>query len=134
TIGATILLTTVAATGLLLATNFSFTNFYENFATVISARFAALRAIPDRFRLWRLARRERREQWLTLKRQARTGGEAVANPETAAATTEIRSTNDELNHAFASFTAETGAPPKTMSAVAGAATASAKRAGWSTRG
>src|SRR5204863_7161860 len=102
------------ATGLLLATNFSFTSFYENFATVISARFAALRAIPDRFRLWRLARRERREQWLTLKRQAKTGGEVVANPVASetAATTEIRSSNDELNQAFASFTAETGAPPK----------------------
>jgi S-DNA-T family DNA segregation ATPase FtsK/SpoIIIE len=136
TIGATILLAAVAATGLLLATNFSFTNFYENFATVISARFAALRAIPDRFRLWRIARRERREQWLTLKRQTQTGGEAGANPvasETAAGTTEIRSTNDELNQAFASFTAETGAPPKTMSAAAGAATAPVKR-GWSTRG
>jgi S-DNA-T family DNA segregation ATPase FtsK/SpoIIIE len=136
TVGATILLAAVAATGLLLATNFSFTNFYENFAIIISARFAALRAIPDRFRLWRLAGREKRAQRLTLKRQARTEAEGVANPvasETAAATTEIRSTNDELNQAFASFTAETGASPKTMSAAAGAATAPVKRAGWATR-
>src|SRR5436190_16427398 len=60
TIGATILLAAVAATGLLLATNFSFANFYENFASAISVRLVALRAIPERFRLWRLARRERR--------------------------------------------------------------------------
>src|SRR5205814_9532939 len=108
-------------------TNFSFTNFYENFAMVISARFAALRAIPDRFRLWRLARRERREQWLTLKGQARTGGEVIANPNASetAATTEIRSTNDELNQAFASFSALSTAPPKPMSARAGAAPAPA---------
>src|ERR1044071_1973800 len=36
TIGAVILLTAVTATGLLLATNFSFANFYESFLSVIS--------------------------------------------------------------------------------------------------
>ena len=77
TIGATILLIAVAATGLLLATNFSFSTFYENFAAVISLRLAALRAIPDRFRLWRLARRERREQWLALKRQGTAGSDVA---------------------------------------------------------
>lgn len=135
TIGAAILLTAVAATGLLLATNFSFANFYENFLGVISVRLAALREIPERFRLWRLARRERREQWLTLKRQAKAGDVAgtVVEAKAGAATTEIRSSNDELDQAFASFTAEATAPPKTMSAAAGAATAPAKR-GWSTRG
>jgi S-DNA-T family DNA segregation ATPase FtsK/SpoIIIE len=131
TIGATILLVAVAATGLLLATNFSFANFYENFAGVVSVRMAALRAIPERFRLWRLARRERREQWLTLKRQAQAGDDVAGT--IVAAKTEIRSTNDELDQAFASFTATAAAPPKTMSAAAGAATAPVKRAG-STRG
>jgi hypothetical protein len=48
TIGATILLAAIAVTGILLATNFSFANFYENFA--VSERFAALRSIPERFR------------------------------------------------------------------------------------
>jgi S-DNA-T family DNA segregation ATPase FtsK/SpoIIIE len=48
TIGATILLAAIAVTGILLATNFSFANFYENFA--VSERFSALRAIPERFR------------------------------------------------------------------------------------
>jgi S-DNA-T family DNA segregation ATPase FtsK/SpoIIIE len=136
TIGATILLVAVAATGLLLATNFSFANFYENFGALIGDRLAALRAIPERFRLWRLARRERRAQWLTLKRQANAGGDVagtMVEATTAEAKTEIRSTNDELNQAFASFTAETGAA-KTMSAAAGAATAPVKRAGGSTKG
>jgi DNA segregation ATPase FtsK/SpoIIIE, S-DNA-T family len=136
TIGAAILLIAVAATGLLLATNFSFANFYENFLGVISIRLAALREIPEKFRLWRLARRERREQWLTLKRQARAGGDVagtVVEAKAAESATEIRSSNNELDQAFASFTSEATAPPKTMSAAAGAATAPAKR-GWSTRG
>jgi S-DNA-T family DNA segregation ATPase FtsK/SpoIIIE len=136
TIGATILLVAVAATGLLLATNFSFANFYENFAAILSVRLATLRAIPERFRLWRLARRERREQWLALKRQAKAGDEVAGTTldATAQNTTEIRSTNDELDQAFASFTGSSTAPPKTMSAAAGAATAPAKRGGFSTRG
>ncbi len=134
TIGATILLAAVAATGLLLATNFSFTNFYENFASTISARLVALREIPDRFRLWRLARREKREQWRALKLQAKAGGEtANVVSTTAEGTTEIRSNNEELDQAFASFTASATAPPKTMSAAAGAAAAPTKR-GSSTRG
>src|SRR6266403_1977325 len=44
-IGATILLVAIAATGLLLATNFSFANFYETLARTIGDRFAALRLI-----------------------------------------------------------------------------------------
>src|SRR5436189_1839649 len=87
TIGATILLTTVAATGLLLATNFSFANFYERFATVMAERFAALRALPDRFRLWRLARAERRQQHLQLK-LGQAAVESAAKPAVAEATTE----------------------------------------------
>ncbi|HYW72957.1 MAG TPA: DNA translocase FtsK [Pyrinomonadaceae bacterium] len=136
TIGAAILLAAIAATGLLLATNFSFANFYETIAAAIGARLSALRAIPEKFRLWRMARRERREQWLTLKREAKAANDltakAVESPGAESAT-EIRSTNEELDQAFASFTAATSAPPKTMSAAAGAATAPAKRGG-STRG
>jgi len=133
TVGATILLAAVAATGLLLATNFSFANFYENFASLISVRLVALRAIPERFRLWRLARRERRAEWRALKLQAKAGSETAVFDAKAEATTEIRSNNEELDQAFATFTGATTAPPKTMSAAAGAATAPTKR-GWATRG
>ena len=135
TIGATILLAAIAATGLLLATNFSFANFYENFADGVGSRLNLMRALPERFRLWRLARRERREQWRTLKRDAKANELPVSPVEAQAveSVTAIRSTNDELDQAFASFTASTTAPPKTMSAAAGAGTAPAKR-GWSTRG
>jgi S-DNA-T family DNA segregation ATPase FtsK/SpoIIIE len=46
TVGATILLAAIAATGLLLATNFSFALFYENLTLTLGERFAALRLIP----------------------------------------------------------------------------------------
>src|SRR3989440_4790323 len=48
TIGATILLVAIAATGLLLATNFSFANFYETFATTMGYRLVAHVAIPHK--------------------------------------------------------------------------------------
>jgi S-DNA-T family DNA segregation ATPase FtsK/SpoIIIE len=131
TIGATILLAAIAVTGILLATNFSFANFYENFA--VSDRFAVLRSIPERFRAWRQARREKRLQRIALKQQA---ADAVAantiEINQGDAPAEIRSSNPELVQAFESFTAATG-PTKAMSAAAGAATAPAKR-GVSIRG
>src|SRR6267378_7098157 len=71
TIGATILLAAIAATGVLLATNFSFATFYENFTEAIARRFAALRLIPEKFRAWRQARRERRQRRLETRRLAR---------------------------------------------------------------
>lgn len=131
TIGATILLAAIAVTGVLLATNFSFANFYENFAA--SDRFAVLRSIPERFRAWRKARRERRLQQIELKKQAAASVAATSNSieiSQGEATTEIRSSNHELAQAFESFTAATAAP-KAMSAAVGAAPA--KRAEWATR-
>jgi len=138
TIGATILLAAVAATGLLLATNFSFTNFYQRLATAFGNRVAALRRIPQRFHAWRLARRAKRAEWATLKLQEKAAAEseaASAGELTGAEPrTQIRSSDTELAEAFASFTAATTAPAKTMSAAAGAATAPPKRAAWTTRG
>src|SRR5947207_11667720 len=136
TIGATILLVAIAATGLLLATNFSFANFYETFGATMGDRFVALRSIPERFRAWRQARREKRQQRIELKRQAKGSAGSTANAigiTQAEGGTEIRSSNPELAEAFRSFSAATTSPPKTMSAAAGVATAPMKRAG-STRG
>src|ERR671913_284457 len=53
-VGATILLVAIAATGLLLATNFSFVRLYEVIANAISSRFAFVGKIPERFKAWRL--------------------------------------------------------------------------------
>jgi len=128
TIGATILLVAIAATGLLLATNFSFADFYGSFATTMGDRFAAFRAIPERFRAWRQGRRERRQHRIDLK-QAKTEAGSSIQMAPADGGTEIRSSNPELAEAFASFSATTAAPAKTMSAAAGVATAPVKRGG-----
>jgi DNA segregation ATPase FtsK/SpoIIIE, S-DNA-T family len=71
TVGATVILVATAATGLLLATNFSFIGFYEKLVAAISDRFAFLRTAPTRFRAWRQTRREvkrlRKEKKLALQ-------------------------------------------------------------------
>src|SRR5204863_2877307 len=58
TVGATVVLVAIAATGLLLATNISFVHLYELLANSIGTRFAFVGAIPDRYRAWRETRRE----------------------------------------------------------------------------
>jgi len=70
-VGATVLLIAIAASGLLLATNFSFIRFYEVTSTAVATRFSFVGAIPNRFRAWRQARREQvalqKEKKLALK-------------------------------------------------------------------
>ncbi len=71
TLGATVLLVAIAATGLLLATNFSFIRLYEGIVAAMGNRFAFVGKIAERFRAWRQARREqvrlRKETKLALK-------------------------------------------------------------------
>ncbi|MFN2492490.1 MAG: DNA translocase FtsK [Pyrinomonadaceae bacterium] len=73
TVGATVLLVALAATGLLLATNFSFITFYQKIARLISERFSFVTTLPDKARAWREARRERsrvlKERRETFKRE-----------------------------------------------------------------
>src|SRR5689334_13806718 len=57
-IGATVLLVAIAATGLLLATNFSFIRLYEIAVNAIATRFAFVGKLPERFRAWRQTRHE----------------------------------------------------------------------------
>ncbi len=144
TIGATILLAAIAATGILLATNFSFAQFYERIAFALANRFAALRSLPERFRAWRHARRAARQKLRETRRLAK--AEAVhasdikaaevefADVQTEAGSTEIRSADGDVAEAFASFTAATASGQSSMTAAAGAATAPARKSSWSTRG
>jgi S-DNA-T family DNA segregation ATPase FtsK/SpoIIIE len=71
TVGATVLLIAIAATGLILATNFSFIEFCKMIAAVIGDRFSFVPEIPARFRAWRESRqaraRLRKEQRELLK-------------------------------------------------------------------
>jgi len=70
-VGAAVLLVAIAASGLLLATNFSFVRLYELIAKALGSRFAFVGQLPDRFKAWRQFRREqaalRKEQKLALK-------------------------------------------------------------------
>jgi S-DNA-T family DNA segregation ATPase FtsK/SpoIIIE len=70
-IGATVILVAVAATGVLLATNFSFVRFYEVTSEAIATRFAFVGALPERLRAWRQRRAEnaalKKEKKLALK-------------------------------------------------------------------
>lgn len=60
TVGATVLLIAIAAMGLLLATNFSFIRLYEKIVDVVVERFAFIGNLPQKFKAWRQARRERK--------------------------------------------------------------------------
>jgi S-DNA-T family DNA segregation ATPase FtsK/SpoIIIE len=60
TAGAAVLLIALAATGLLLATSFSFVGMYEKLSVPIAERFAFISNLPAKFRLWREARREQK--------------------------------------------------------------------------
>jgi len=137
-VGATILLAAIAATGVLLATNFSFANFYDAGIFALTNRFAWLRAIPDKIRAWRLARQTRRELRIEMRRQA------IAERDAAkASVTEIITNESETADAIGAF-AETGQDEaqatmagtgaKAMAAAAGAAVAPAKRSLWPGRG
>lgn len=66
-VGATVLLIAIAASGLLLATNFSFIRLYEIIVNAISTRFAFVGKLPERFRAWRQMRAEQ----ATLKRETK---------------------------------------------------------------
>jgi S-DNA-T family DNA segregation ATPase FtsK/SpoIIIE len=127
TIGTAILLSAIAATGVLLATNFSFAGFYESSSQLLGSRFAVLRAIPERFRAWRLARAERRQfrRQEKLDRAAAKESREVSGPQVingeGQPVGETVADGSELASAFESFAAATGA--KTMAAAAGAAPA-----------
>ncbi|MBA3515503.1 MAG: DNA translocase FtsK [Pyrinomonadaceae bacterium] len=69
--GAGVILIATAATGLLLATDFSFVGFYEKLVVAIGDRFAFLRTAPARIKAWRHTRHEearlRKEKKLALQ-------------------------------------------------------------------
>jgi S-DNA-T family DNA segregation ATPase FtsK/SpoIIIE len=76
-IGATVLLVAIAASGLLLATNFSFIRLYEIVAKLIATRFAFVGRIPERFRAWRQIRREQASKRKEMKAALKAEREAA---------------------------------------------------------
>lgn len=78
-IGATVLLVAIAASGLLLATNFSFIRLYEIVANLLATRFAFVGRIPARFAAWRQLRRENAEKRKETKAAIKAEREAARN-------------------------------------------------------
>jgi S-DNA-T family DNA segregation ATPase FtsK/SpoIIIE len=70
-VGATILLSALAATGLLLATNFSFIRATQWMGGAFGNRFSFFRNIPERFHAWQAARREKAQVRMNMRRAAR---------------------------------------------------------------
>lgn len=81
TVGATVILLAIAATGLLLATNFSFIGLYEKLVAAFADRFVFVRAAPARFKAWRQTRREearlRKEKKLALRAEVQAARNAL---------------------------------------------------------
>jgi S-DNA-T family DNA segregation ATPase FtsK/SpoIIIE len=78
-VGATVLLVATAATGLLLATNFSFVRLYEIIVNAIGSRFAFVGKLPEQFRAWRLQRIERAKVRKEAKAAIKAEREAARN-------------------------------------------------------
>ncbi len=81
TVGASVLLVALAATGLLLATNFSFVRAYEWLMSEFGNRFTFTRTIPERFRAWREERRELARQRMEARQAARAERAALRETE-----------------------------------------------------
>ncbi len=115
TIGATVLLIAIAASGLLLATNFSFIRLYEILANALATRFAFVGKLPARFHAWRQLRREQAEK----RREAK----AVLKAEQEAARSTLKlNVNMTPAERVADFMKETApAPVETIRVIRGEA-------------
>ncbi|HEX8474847.1 MAG TPA: DNA translocase FtsK 4TM domain-containing protein [Pyrinomonadaceae bacterium] len=98
TVGASILLFALAAMGLLLATNFSFTRAYERAVEAFGHPSDFFRALTDRFNAWRTRRRELAQQRAAARQAARAEREALQNLSATdqAATTATASARDSI--------------------------------------
>lgn len=76
-VGASILLSALSATGLLLATNFSFIRATEWMGAAFGDRFSFFRNLPERFQAWRAARSQQAQARVQLRRAAREEREAA---------------------------------------------------------
>ncbi|MGB9179953.1 MAG: DNA translocase FtsK 4TM domain-containing protein, partial [Pyrinomonadaceae bacterium] len=76
-VGTAILLFAIAATGLLLATNFSFVLAYEKIKGAFGNRFVFFRTLPEKFRAWQEARREKAQARVEMRQAARAEREAA---------------------------------------------------------
>jgi S-DNA-T family DNA segregation ATPase FtsK/SpoIIIE len=134
TVGTAILLTAVAATGVLLATNVSF----SSLGSAAGDRFAILRVIPQRIQAWWSARRELRRQKKLDIAAANGNGADASTPQVVdsegqpIAQGRKAPESAEIASAFETFAAATTG--KALAVAAGAAAAPAKNGLWPKRG
>jgi DNA segregation ATPase FtsK/SpoIIIE, S-DNA-T family len=89
TVGAAVLLSSAAAVGLLLATNFSFVSAYERVAAAVSNPSGSFRKTLERFNAWRAERRAQALARADARREARAAREA-----------EVQALNAQTSNAF----------------------------------
>jgi S-DNA-T family DNA segregation ATPase FtsK/SpoIIIE len=131
-VGATVLLVAFAATGLLLATNFSFIGLYEKLLAAIGDRFTFVRTYPEKFKLWRETRREqarlRREKRQALRAEKEAARVALKDSREltpAERVAEFMKESDPVPGATALVRGETLAAPKASFALEPARVAAA---------
>lgn len=81
TVGASVLLIAAAATGLLLATNFSFVHAYEHVAALLDGRLTLFTNLPDKLQNWRQQRREVADERQRARQLARAEREKAVEAE-----------------------------------------------------
>ncbi|HEV7396347.1 MAG TPA: DNA translocase FtsK 4TM domain-containing protein [Pyrinomonadaceae bacterium] len=122
TVGATVLLFALAATGLLLTTHFSFVGLYERIVMALGDRLEFFRTIPERFRNWRAARKELRQ----LRKEEKAAEKAeLALSRQAANQSPAMSAGDRVAEFM---TATEVAPKQTTTVIRGEADTGAKAA------
>lgn len=136
TVGATVLLVAMAATGILLATNISFVRLYEVIAAAIGTRFAFVGTLPQKLKTWIQARREqaqlRKEKKAALKAEqeaARSALKGTLNLSPAERVAEFMKepiTNvTPATHVIRAEAAVTSSEPQASAVAAGAAAGAA---------
>jgi S-DNA-T family DNA segregation ATPase FtsK/SpoIIIE len=121
TVGATIILVAIAATGLLLATNFSFIRLCQILVDAFATRFAFVGRIPARFKAWRQARREQAQ----LRKETKAALKAEREAVRSASRQTLGLSAAERVADFMKEQAVTPAPAETTSGVRGEASVGA---------
>ncbi|HEX8137073.1 MAG TPA: DNA translocase FtsK 4TM domain-containing protein [Pyrinomonadaceae bacterium] len=115
-VGAGVLLFTMAAVGLLLATNFSFTRAYERLVALLKGeRFSLFHNIPERIRAWRARRRAEALERAEIRRAARQERDELRRIETESAKTGAERVAEFMRETAPPQTGERGSEPSAAS-------------------
>src|SRR5437764_4548786 len=127
TVGATVLLSAVAAVALLLATNFSFVSAYERTASALANPSGAFRKSVERLRAWRAARRAHALARAEARREARAARDRELEAQRLAARPDAAANAETLAPTIAAKSDPTGDSSPTTTDRRGRAAADEKR-------